>query len=437
MQVSVEATEGLGRRMTVSVPAERIEKEVAKRLKGMAPRVKMDGFRPGKVPMKVVEKRYGPQVRAEVTGEVITQTFYEAVEKESLKPAGLPQIESQNQDAEKIEYTASFEVMPEITLAPMDKVKIERPVAEVKDGDVDDMIEKLREQRLVWSDVKRKAKKGDRVVVDFKGTIDGEVFQGGEGQDMAVTIGSGGMIPGFEEKLVGAKTDEEVAFDISFPEDYHSADVAGKEAHFELKVKKVEGSKLPEVDAEFMKSFGVDDGDMDKFRGELRQNMERELERVMREKVKTAVMDGLLETNPMELPQALIDQEAQRMAEQMNQQMRQYNPNAKGDFYQPELFGDQARRRVALGLLLSELIRVNELKADADKVRAEVEKMASAYEKPEEVVAWYYKNPQQLSEVESMVLENEAVEWVLNHGQVTDNVTTFDALVNQPQGGAA
>jgi len=433
MQVSIEATSGLEKRMTVEVPAEKIETEIKKRLKSMQPNVKLQGFRPGKVPMSVVEKRYAGKIRQEVTGEVVNSTFFEAVNNEDLKPAGMPKIESQTHDNDAgLKYTAVFEVYPEFKISGVENCKITRPVADITDSDIDAMIDKLRKQRSEWREVQRPAEESDRVNADYKGTIDGESFAGGEGEDLEIVIGSGSMIEGFESGLVGAKVGDTVEMDLKFPDDYQSKEVAGKDVHFSVAINAVEESELPEINEEFLKTFGVTDGSVDTFRDELKSNMQRELEKNIKAKIKSDVMDALLVENTFDIPNTMIDAESERVAQQMNEQMKMNQGNQVPNGMQPfeaGQFKEQGRRRVALGLILSEVIKDNDLKAPADKVRAEIESIAGTYHDPKEVIAWYYQDKNRLQEIESMVLEDQVVDWVLDHAQVTDNMTTFDEIM--------
>ena len=431
MQVSVEATQGLEKRMTVELPADKIEGEVKKRLQSMQPKLKLKGFRPGKVPMSVVEKQYSKQVRQEVTGDVISSSFYEAAASENLKPAGMPKIQDQESTDSNIKYTAIFEVYPEVKINDIAEIKIERTTAEVNDSDIDDMITKLKKQRIEWNSVDRAAQDEDRVTCEYKGTVDGEGFAGGEGTDLPVVLGSKGMIDGFEDGLMGSTVGQTIEMDLKFPDNYQSEEVAGKDVHFTVTVKTIEEPKMPEIDDEFIKAFGVEEGGIDAFRAELRANMERELEKTVKNKAKDVVMDALLAANDIEVPKAMIEQESARVAQQMNEQMKQMNPNmpAQMQEFEASHFEDQGKRRVALGLLLSEVIKANEIKVSADKVRAEIDKMAASYHDPKEVVAWYYQDKNRLAEVESMVLEDQVVEWILDKAQVTDNKTTFEEIM--------
>ncbi len=433
MQVSVEATSGLERRMTVQVSEERVEKEVQGRLQRLARTAKLKGFRPGKVPMSVVKSHYGSQVRQEVVGDVIQSSFYEAVVKENLRPAGQPTIEPKSLDAGKsLEYTATFEVMPEIEPASLKGVKLEKLSAEVTDSDLDAMLETLRKQRTRWEAVERGAQDGDRVVIDFTGTINGTPFQGNEGKQVPVVIGAKRMISGFEEGLVGAKTAGKLILDLKFPEEYAYKEVAGKPVQFTVTVHRVEEPHLPAVDDEFAKSFAVTEGGVEALRKEVRQNMERELAQAITGRVKQSVMDRLLELNKIELPKALIKQEAEQLAAQMRQNM--HIPAGKsGVNLDIAMFEEQARRRVGLGLVLSEIIKRNQLKADPAKVREQVETVASTYERPQDVIDWYYADRNRLAEVESLVLENQVVEWALQEADVAETKSSFNELMNRGQ----
>lgn len=433
MQISVEATQGLEKKMTIEVPAEKIDTEVAKRLQSMRPKVKLHGFRPGKVPLSVVKKQYGDQVRQEVTGEVISSSFYDAVSEKELKPAGMPKIDTQPETTENgLKFTATFEVYPEFEVTGVDAIAIEKPVCEIEESDIDNMVDKLRGQQTEWKEVERASQTDDRVSCDFKGTVDGEGFEGGEGQGMPVVLGSNSMIPGFEDNLTGKGIGDTVEMDLEFPENYHSKDLAGKPVHFTVTIAKIEESSLPEVDEEFIKKFGVEDGNMQAFRDELKQNMHRELEKNLNSKIKDQVMDSLLSANEFDIPQSMIEAEGARIAKQMNEQL-QMSGNKLPDgmkMFEGNQFEDEGKRRVALGLILSEIIKANDIKADADNVRAEIEKMAAAYHDPQEVINWYYQDKNRLTEIESMVLENLVVDWVLDQAQVTDKMTSFEELMN-------
>ncbi len=433
MQVSVEATEGLEKRITIEVPADNIQPEVKKRLRAMQPDMKMQGFRPGKVPMSVVEKRFGKQVIQEVTNEVINRSFYDAVSEKELKPAGRPTIESQAKTADNgLTFTATFEVYPEFEVTGVETLIIEKPVTEIANDDIDDLTEKLRAQHASWETVDRPAQIEDQIKCDFKGSINGEVFKGGEGQDMPLVLGSGRMISGFEDGLIGKSAGETVTLDLTFPEDYHSKDVAGKEASFCVTINSVEQQKLPEVDNEFIEKFGVEEGGIDAFREELKNNMRRELDRVLSKKVKDQIMDKLLLANTFDIPKSMINAEGARIAKQMNEQLQasgnQLPKNMQA--FQGDQFEEEGKRRVALGLILSKLVEENNLKAEVAAVKAEVEKIATSYDDPQQVINWYYQDKSRLAEIESMVLENQVVDWVLEQAQVTDKVISFKEIMS-------
>lgn len=430
MQVSVESISGLERRMTVEVPEERIDSEIQRRLQNLARTTKIDGFRPGKVPMKVIVGRFGSHVRADVVNEMIQSTFYEALTQEKLNPAGMPQIEPTSMEkGGSLAYVATFEVMPELELASLDGVKIEKPTATVEDSDLDKMLETLQQQRTTWEAVTRKAKKGDRLVIDFVGTIDGEEFAGNKGEAVPVTLGGQRMIAGFEEGLIGAKSGESLTLDLTFPEDYGNSELAGKAVQFATTVQSVEAAKLPEMDEEFVQSFGVEGG-LDGLRVEVRQNMERELEQAINARIKSSVMDKLIEINDIAIPQALIKSESEALAQQMQQNM--HVPNGKsGADMAPSIFEGQAKRRVALGLILSALIKEKGIKADETELRQQVEKLAASYEQPEQVVNWYFADRSRLGEIESLVLEQKVVDWVLENGDFEETASSFSELMNR------
>jgi trigger factor len=427
----VETTEGLERRLSVEVPADRIDSEVQQRLKKMAGSVRLDGFRPGKVPMKVVQNRFGEQIRHEVIGEVLQSSFYEAISQEKLRPAGRPEIEPTSMEPGKsLAYTAVFEVYPELTLAGMDQIRIERPVTGIEAADVDRMIETLRKQRTTWEAVERPAQDGDQLVMDFEGTIDGEGFQGNKAEGAELVLGSGRFIPGFEEGMLGATAGEERTLDLQFPEDYPAQEVAGKPVRFKVRLTAVEEPKLPEVDAEFAKSFGVADGDLESLREQVRENMQRELDQTIKNTVKNQVMDGLIEANPIEIPKALIAEEISRLQEQARMQF-----GGGADMKLPdEMFTDQAERRIKLGLILAEIIQANQMKVDPERLRSTIENIAAAYEDPEQVVKWYYSRKDQMSELESVVLEDQVVDWILGQAQVTEKETPFNELMKVGEG---
>ncbi len=427
MQVSVESTSALERRMTVGVPAERIETEVNKRLQQTASRAKVPGFRPGKVPMSVIRQRYEDSARQEALGDLIQATYYEAIVAQKLNPAGAPAVEPKVFEKGKdLEYVATFEVFPEIQLAGFDGLTIERQQADVQDSDVDNMLEILRKQNTRFEAVERAAENGDQLNIDFVGKIDGEAFAGGSAKGTPLVLGSGRMIPGFEEALVGVKAGEERVINPTFPTDYQNLDLAGKTAEFIITVNSVSAPQLPELNDEFFALFGIKEGGIDGFRAEVRKNMERELRQAIKSKVKNQVMEGLLAANPVEVPKALIANEVNRLRVQA---VQQFGGNIQPDQLPAELFEEQAKRRVVLGLIVAEVVKKTELKPDENRVRELIEEMASAYQEPQQVVAWYLKNEQQLNEVRSVVLEEQVVDTVLQQAKVTDKAVSYEEAV--------
>lgn len=430
MQVSVESSGPLERRMTVEVPAERLDQEVENRLKSMARTARIAGFRPGKVPFKVVRQRYGRQVQMEVASELMNSSFQEALNQEGLRPAGGPRIEpGEIEPGRNLEFTAVFEVYPEFSLAPLEDIEIEKPVTEITDADIDAMLDKLRRQRATWESVERGAEQGDQVVVDFKGTLDGEPFEGGEGSDMTVELGSGRMIAGFEEGLVGLSPGDEKQLDLTFPEDYHSEALAGKAVKFDVRVKQVSASKLPGIDEDFAASLGVTEGGVEALREEVRKNMERELENARKAVLKDRAFEALIEKNPIEVPAALVEEEVDRLAQDMQNQLGQ-NQNLN---LPRELFQDKARRRVLLGLLIGEVVKANNIQVDQDRMRTLVENIAAGYEDPEEVLKWYYGNQEAMASVQTLVLEEQVMDWILDQAKITEKPYTFEELIELRQ----
>ena len=432
MQVSVTTTEGLERRMSVEVPADRVEQEVKQRLKSMSGTVRLAGFRPGKVPFKVVQQRYGAQVLQEVHGELLRSTLYEAIQQENLRPAGAPKVELGESDNNALAYTAVFEVYPEINVTIPSGVSVEKLVAEITDQDVDDMIEKLRKQRASWNDVERAAQEGDQVVIDFQGKVDGELFEGGESEDYSLVLGSGQFIAGFEEQLIGLSGGDSAEVKVTFPDDYQNEKLAGKDAVFSVTVKRVQEPSFPAIDdPEFMQGFGVTDGGVDALKAEVRSSMARELAQTVAGKFKQQVLDIIMEANPVELPQSLVDSELQQMMNETRQSMGM--PPAEGEQTIPEeirtAFGEKANRRVALGLLIGEILKEQGFEADADKVRERIEAQASSYEDPASVLAWYYQDKSRLSGVEALVLEDQVVDWIAQQFDIVEEKKSFDDIM--------
>ncbi len=427
MQVSVESGEGLERKLTVQVPAETIDKEVESRLNSMCSRVKVDGFRPGKVPLKVVKQQYGVSVLQEVVGEVMQNSLRDAVIQESLNLAGDPAVESKPLEAgQPLEFTATFEVYPEITLVDCATLKVERATAEVTDEDVAKMIDTLLKQRTTYDDVDRVSQQGDQMIINFNGSVDGEAFDGGQADSVPVVIGSNSMIPGFEEQLVGKSANDEFKFEVTFPDDYHAEDLKGKLATFDTKVITVGEPVVPEINDEFAKSFGVEDGSIDTLRSDIRQNMERELSNKLQESLKKNVMDKLLEANEVLVPTALIEHECENLQKQMSDAGQ-----LQGGMSLPkELFEGEAKRRVGLGLVMSEVIKSAGLKPDAARVEAKIRDIAQTYEDPQEVINHYSNNPQLKQGIEGLVMEEMVVDWIVEQATVSESPTSFHATMN-------
>lgn len=431
MQVSVENTSALERRMTIAVPAERVENEVNKRLQQTARRAKVAGFRPGKVPMSVIRQRFEADARQEAFGDLVQASFYEAIVEQKLNPAGAPAVEPKSFEKGKdLEFVAIFEVFPEFTVSGLESISVERLSAEVADADLDKMLDVLRNQNTRFEAVERAAQNDDQVNIDFVGKIDGEAFAGGSAKGTQLVLGSGRMIPGFEEGLVGAKAGEERVVNVTFPEDYQNLDLAGKAAEFTITVNSVSAPQLPELNEEFFAQFGIKESTLEGFRTEVRKNMERELRQATKTKVKNQVMDGLLAANLIEVPKALLENEVNRLRVQA---VQQFGGNIKPDQLPAELFQEQAKRRVVLGLIVAEVVKQFDLKPDDAKVREMIEEMASAYQEPEQVIAWYYKNDQQLNEVRSVVLEEQVVDTVLQKATVTDKSVSYEEAVKPAQ----
>lgn len=434
MQVSIQTTSGLERRLTIGVPAERVDSEVSARLKKASGNVRLDGFRPGKVPMRVLKQRFGDGIRQEVLGEVMSQSFSEAVVQENIKPAGQPQIEPKTiEEGKDLEYIATFEVFPDVEVKDFSSVEIEKLTAEVADSDVDNMIDTFRKQQATWEAVERAAANEDQVNIDYAGTKDGEAFEGGSAEASDLVLGSGSMVPGFEDGIVGMKAGEEKVIAVTFPEDYHSEDLKGAAVEFKIKVNSVNEQKLAELNEELFAKYGVSDGGEDKFRTDVKENMARELANAAKAKVKNQVMDGILALYPdMQIPQALAKQEIGVLRGQMMQQFGGMEQNQSLDLESllpDDMFNDQAERRVRLGLVLNEVITAEGIKADADKVKETIEGFAATYEDPQEVINFYYGNQQQLQQVESMVIEDMVVDHILAKAKVSEKASSYDEVL--------
>lgn len=435
MQVSIETTTGLERRMTVGIPADQVETEVTKRLQQAAKTVNLNGFRKGKVPLKVVKQRFGAGVRQEVMGEVMSRSFYEAIQKEDVKPAGQPAIEPKEAvEGQDIEFVATFEVYPEIALGDTAGFEIEKLTAEVQDADVDNMIDVLRKQQAAWTAVERAAAADDQVNIDFNGTKDGEEFAGGKAEGQDLVLGSGSMIPGFEDGIVGMKAGEEKVVALTFPDDYQAEELQGASVEFSIKVNTVSEQELPALDKEFFSKYGVESDDEQQFRDDVKKNMERELKNAAKTKLKNQVMDKLVEAHEVELPKALVAGEIEALRNQMMQQFGGAQPNMDLKSLLPDdMFTEQAERRVSLGLIVGEVVKASEIKVNADRVREMVEEMASTYQDPEEVINYYYSNQQMLASVESVVLEDQVVDHIIGSAKVTETESSYEDVIKPAQ----
>ena len=431
MQVSVETTQGLERRLTITVPAATVSKEIENRLRGLAKTQRIDGFRPGKVPAKVIKKRFGAAVAEEVAGEIMQRNFYEAIVAEKLNLAGAPTLEpAQVKDGEDFSFTATLEVYPEFEVAGVEAIEIEKSVSSVTDADVDGMIETLRKQHAEWVTADRAAEANDQVKVNFNGSIDGEEFEGGKAEDFTLAMGQGRMIPGFEEGIVGKSAGEEFTVEVTFPEEYHAENLKGKTAIFAITLNAVETQELPEINAEFVGKFGVEDGTLESLKAEISKNMSRELEQAIKANTKTKVLDALVESNDIDVPAALVKQEIVTLREQAMQRFGQMAPQNAPEL-PDELFTEQASRRVKIGLVLGEFIKANEITADDARVQDMIASMASAYEDPAEVIAHYKDNEQALANVRNVAVEDQAIDLVLEKANVTEKEVAFEELMNK------
>jgi len=430
MAVNVEQLSTLERRLQMSLAVDGIEREIDERLKKLSRNVKMAGFRPGKVPMKVLAQTYGPQVRSEVLGDAVQKSFNDAVREANLRVAGQPRIEpKQAPAAGAIEFSATFEVYPEVRVGDVSSATIERPQVTVDDAAVDRTLELLRKQRASFAAVERAAADGDRVTIDFEGTIGGEPFAGGKAEHFALVLGEGRMLPEFEAAARGMRAGESKTFPLSFPADYHSPDVAGKDAQFSLTVKAVEEARLPALDADFARTLGVADGDLGRMRAEVRQNVEREVAKRIEARIKHQAMEALIATTPVELPKALVALESQELVQRAAADLRARGLKVEKLPIEPAVFEQTARRRVALALIVNELAAAEKLQPKPADVRALIEREAQSYESPAEVVKWFYMQPERLSEMEGVALEANVVSWVLAKSKVVEKAVPFDELM--------
>lgn len=434
MASQLETIGGLERRLTLSVSPSDITSKVQERFRSLAKSVRMPGFRPGKVPLKMIEQSYGPQVQSEVLGDAVSKAFTDAVQEHKLRVAGQPSIAPKTaaEGAEAVEavgFVATFEVYPEIVLGAPDGVAVDRFASTVGDAEVDKTIDVLRKQRTIWNAAARPGQAGDRVTIDFVGTLDGVPFEGGSAKDFALVLGEGRMLPDFEAGVTGRAAGESTGFDVAFPADYNAKELAGKTARFEVTVHKVESPELPVVDAEFAKQMGVADGNVDKFRADVRANLEREVAQRLRARTKNAVMDKLGELAAIDLPKALVEQESQALAERMKEDLKGRGVDVANIPVPPDAFKEQAERRVRLGLIVAEVVKQHGLQAKPDQIRKQIEEFAQTYENPAEVVRWYFSDRKRIAEVEALVVEQNVVDWVLAKAAVAERQLTFDELM--------
>ena len=428
---AAQLTNALERRLDLLVAIEELEKDIDQRLKRIGKNFKMPGFRPGKVPANIVKQQYGEQAHFDALNEALERAFGEAAKSQELRVAGNPRIEPKTTESTThLEFSAVFEVYPEVKLGDLSSVEIERPVLEVGAAEIDSTMTVLRKQRVRYEPVDRGAAKDDRVTIDFLGKKDGEPFAGGQAKDYPFVLGAGSMLPDFENAIYGLIAGESKTFEMTFPADYLSKEIAGQTVSFEITVKEVREPILPEVDADFAKELGVEDGDVEKMRAEIETNLKREVSKRLQAKVKDQVMEALLKTNPIDVPNALLEMEIQRLMQSARQDMEQRGGAKMKDFpMQREWFVDQAKRRVSLGLILSEIVKVNKLQAQPDQIKKIVEESAQSYEHPEEVIRWYYAQPQRLQEVEGVAIEDNVVAWALSASKVVEKPIAFDELM--------
>ena len=429
MQVSVETTQGLERKMTVAVPSEQVESAINTRLQEAAKSVKLNGFRKGKVPYKVIKSKFGAGVRQEVVGEMMSKSYYEAINQERLNPAGQPNIDPKNlNEGQDLEFVATFQVYPEISLPDFSTIKAERLDAEISDSDIDEMIETLRKQKQSWEVAERAAAIQDMVNIDYLGRRDGEEFEGGSAQGTSLVLGSERMIPGFESGIEGKSAGDVFTLDLSFPKEYQNAELAGEKVAFDITLNSVSEQIMPTLDDEFYKGFGVEAGGLDAFREEVTNNMRREMQTSSRNKLKNKIMDSLIEAIDTEIPDALVSGEIEQLRQQAMQQFGG-GQNIDASMLPDDLFREQAARRVQLGLVLGEVIKQEQLKADPAKVREAIEELASTYESPEEVINWYYGNEEQLATIETGVLEDQVFDFVIEQSAVTDKQVGYQEVM--------
>ncbi|MDM1245885.1 trigger factor [Acinetobacter sichuanensis] len=439
MQVTSEAVSGVARRLNVSVPTSRVNEQFEARLKRAAKTVKINGFRPGKVPVNVVRREYGASIYQEVVNDIIRDSVFEAIQQEKINAVGMPNIDKVENKDDALVFEATVEVYPEVSVNALDALEVERKSTSVNDKDVDTMLENLQKQRQTWAETKGMAKKDMQVTFDFEGTVDGEKFEGGAAQDFKLVLGSGRMIPGFEDGIIGMKKGEEKVIDVTFPEDYQAENLAGKAAQFKITVKLVEKPKLPEIDAEFLKIFNITEEEgVEKLKADVRKNMEREVKNGLRNQVKSATFDALVAANEVELPSAMVAQEIDRQRQQMIQQFtQQFGAQGAQAFdssmLPDDLFKEQAEKSVKLGVLVSKVLADAQLEVDAARVEAYIEDMATSYEDPTEVIEYFKNDEKQRAQIEAVVLEDQVVDYILAAAKVSDTEVSYQDLLKEQQ----
>ncbi|EPJ48172.1 MAG: trigger factor [Osedax symbiont Rs1] len=437
MQVSVETKSVLERQMTITIPADRIDNDVVKQVQQTARTVRIDGFRPGKVPLKVIQKRYGAGIRQDVIGEVIQQSFYQAVTDEKLAPAGGPSIEMKTDEAGKdVEFIATFEVYPAIELADFSSAEITKEIAKIKAADVNQMVETLRKQQTEWAEVTRTAKDADKVVLDFEGFLGDKAFEGGKGENVDLILGSKSMIPGFEDAVIGQKIGAEFEIAVTFPEDYQSDELKGKDVVFKATVTAISEPTLPELNETFFLKFGMDSADLKSFKADVQKNMNREMDQAVKGKLKDQVFAKLVELNAIEVPTVLVNGEIDTLRKQAVKQYSGQGADLDFNMLPKEMFADQAKRRVSVGLLVQEIIKVNEIKADDDRVRSTIEEMAQTYQDPQEVIDYYYSENDMINQVKSLVIEDQVIDHLLSSAKVNETTVSYEDAIKpaaQPQ----
>jgi len=433
MEVSVETTQGLERKMTVQVPAQRVEEEVDNRLQKLRGQVRLDGFRPGKVPMKVVKQRYGSQVRNEVVSEVLERSYGEALEQEGLRPAGQPDIEPLSmEEGGDLAYNATFEVLPSIEVGQVESIQVERPSAEITDSDVAEVIDRLRRQHADFVTAQSPAEEGDRVTFDFEGTIDGEGFEGNSAEDIVTELGSGQMPEGFEKQLVGVSEGDTPVVEFTFPDEFPDEQIAGKTAIFNVTIKGVERTQLLELDDSFAEHLGLEGG-VEELRNRVQQSLESERDQAIRSQVKRQVMDELVRLNPIELPKTLIDGEIEQLREQTKQRMHQHGQDPEQMEWPDEHFEDEARRRVSLGLLVNEIVRREEIQLDQQRLQQALQEVAANSQDPQQVLQDYQQDRQKMQNLEVQVMEDQVVDWIMERSQITDKPMSFDDVMGRAE----